>query len=80
MTQANVADFKSHLSEYLNKVQAGESVEICKRNIPVAIVMPVQPTRKNRTVLGCGKGSVTIHGDLTEPVMDSWNMHSGDLV
>jgi len=31
--------------------------------------------RKNKTKLNCGKGTVRIHGDLTEPAMDSnpWN-------
>lgn len=80
MTQANVADLKSHLSEYLSKVQSGESIEICKRNTPVAVLMPIAKATVNRTQLGCGKGSVTVHGDLTEPVLDGWDMHSEDLV
>ena len=79
MTKANIADFKSHLSVYMNKVESGETIEVCKRNVPVAIVQPVLQVKKNKTVLGCGKGSVTIHGDITEPVLDGWDMHAEDL-
>ena len=79
MTQANVADFKSHLSEYLSKVEAGETVEICKRNVPVAIVQPVAKAKKNQTALGCGEGTVTVNCDLTDTVLDGWDMHTRDL-
>lgn len=36
MKTANVAEFEKHRSAYLELVEAGESVEICRRNIPVA--------------------------------------------
>ncbi len=51
MIQANIADFKNHLSEYLQKVESGEIVEICKRNIPVAKVSLCLLNERNSTIL-----------------------------
>ena len=76
MKIANIADFKNHLSSYLAAVEAGEEVEIRKRNIPVARVVPVVNKHRNRTVLGCGRCTVVTIGDLTEPLIPeiAWEM------
>ena len=74
MEQTNIADLKSKLSDYLAKVQKGQSLEVCRRNIPIAKIVPIEEPTTNKTVLGCGVGTVTIHGDLTEPTSD------GDMV
>lgn len=82
MKTANIAEFKSHLSEYIQCVEGGESVQICKRNVAVAVLTPArQHLVRNKTVLGCGKGSVQVMGDLTEPAIspESWNMMKGVL-
>lgn len=52
MRIANIAEFKNHLSSFLAAVEAGEEVEVRKRNIPVARVVPVYTRHKNRTVQG----------------------------
>ena len=80
MKVANIAEFKNSLSSYLAAVELGEEVEIRKRNIPIARVVPVQKQRKNETVLGCGRGSVKITGDLTEPLIpeSDWDMLQSD--
>ena len=77
MKDANIADLKNNLSKYLAYVEKGESVRICKRNIPIARLTPLEPeSRVNRTQLGCGLGTVTIHADITEPMIPegSWEM------
>ncbi len=76
MKIANIAEFKNKLSEYLSLVGQGEEIEVRKYNIPIAKVVPVRRGSKNKTKLGCGRGSVTIKGDLTEPFIpaDSWEM------
>lgn len=73
MKIANIAEFKNHLSSYLAAVEAGEEVEVRKRNVPVARVVPVVNRHRNRTVLGCGHGSIVIIGDLTEPQIPEGN-------
>ena len=76
MTTANVAEIKNRFSHYLDLVAHGESVQVCKRNVAVARIVPIATAKMNKTKLGCGKGTVTIKADLTEPAMDStdWNM------
>lgn len=76
MKVANIAEFKNHLSEYLAAVADGEEVEIRKRNAPLARVVPIRVPGPNRTVLGCGAGTVVVRADLTEPMIPSedWEM------
>ena len=76
MKVANIADFKNHLSRFLSMVENGEEIEVRKRNIPIARVIPIQQTKKNKTVLGCGRESVKIRCDLTGPLIppEDWNM------
>jgi len=77
MKIANVAEFKNNLSKFLALVEEGEVIEICKRNIPIAHLVPLgHKKKKNHTLLGCGRGSVKIHTDLTAPMIpeQSWDM------
>ena len=77
MKSANVAEIKDHLSHFLALVQHGETIQICKRNIPVARIVPNEPfPPANQTQLGCGRQTGRIKGDLTEPAIptDSWDM------
>ena len=77
MKMANIAEFKNNLSKYLAIIEQGEEVKICKRNIPIANVIPINTKRKkNHTKLGCGRDSVEIYTDLTEPMIpiDDWEM------
>jgi len=77
---ANVADFKKHLSAFLSMVEKGETVEICRRNIPIAQLVGIPRQPQNHTVLGCGEGSVVFHGSVTEPLIpvESWEMLDED--
>jgi prevent-host-death family protein len=69
MKVANIAELKNRLSEFLALVEQGEEIEIRKRNVPIARVVPIARKRVNRTQIGCGAGTVEIHGDLTEPLI-----------
>jgi prevent-host-death family protein len=77
MKIANIAEFKNHLSRFLSAVEAGEEVEVHKRNVPIARIIPIPRKHTNRTELGCGVGSAETKGDLTVPLIpeDNWEMH-----
>ena len=45
MNKTSVADIKARLSEYLERVEQGERVVICRHNKPVAELAPVESTR-----------------------------------
>jgi prevent-host-death family protein len=46
MKTVNLADAKTHLSELIDGVVGGETVEILRRGKPVARLVPVESTRK----------------------------------
>jgi antitoxin (DNA-binding transcriptional repressor) of toxin-antitoxin stability system len=78
MKTANIGELKNNLSKFISFVEQGEVIAICKRNIPIALIIPQSSkTSGNRTQLGCGLGTVKIKGDLTEPLIpeDNWDMH-----
>jgi prevent-host-death family protein len=75
----NVAEFKDRFSELLALVERGGEVIVCRRNVPLARVEPIRkhsPGKARGSVVGCLKGTVRIHGDLTEPCIPEadWEM------
>jgi prevent-host-death family protein len=76
MKIANIAELKNRLSEFLSFVEKGEEIEVRKRNVPIARVVPVAGNRPNKTRLGSGAGTVKIHDDLTKPLIPNadWDM------
>lgn len=80
MKTVNVAQLKDHLSQFLRLVEGGEALEICKRNVPFARLVPLPRTRRNKTQLGCDLKSVAVKADLTEPAMPDadWDMLRSD--
>lgn len=78
MQSVNIGELKNNLSKYLSRVEQGETVAVCKRNLPFALLVPyARKQPENRTRLGCGQGTVHVLGDLTEPLIPSetWEMH-----
>ena len=76
MASTNIAELRANLSRVLERVAGGEAVEVCRRNVPIARIVPLERRSPNRTELGCGAGTVVIKGDLTEPAWstDDWDM------
>lgn len=75
----NVADLKDHLSEYLEAVEHGAEITICRRNVPFAKITAM-PLRPNKTQLGFDRGRIKIRGDITGPAIpeSDWNALRGD--
>lgn len=59
MIRINVHEAKARLSEYLAAVEGGEKVTICRRNVPVAEIVAVSPTRLEPRPIGlaCDAGT-----------------------
>ncbi len=55
MISINTHEAKAKLSEYLAAVEAGETVQICRRNVPIAQLVPLpKPESEPRPVgLAC---------------------------
>ncbi len=76
MKTANIAEFKSSLSRFIAEVERGEEIEIRRRNLPIARVVPIPSSQRNETKLGAGRGTAKTLGDLTEPLIpeSDWQM------
>jgi prevent-host-death family protein len=76
MRIANIGELKNRISELLSAVEKGEEVEVRKRNVPIARIIPICKGRANTTKLGLGKGTGRVLGGLTEPLIPerSWEM------
>jgi len=76
--KANIGQVKEQLSAYVTRAEKkGKSVLICRRNRPVAELIPANRTPvRNRTRLGSAPGSVVVKCDLTEPALPvtDWDM------
>jgi prevent-host-death family protein len=73
MDSYNVAEAKTHLSDILEQVAAGEEVLLTKRGKPIARVVPIPRTA---SVLGAGVDDANINHDiLTE---DAWRKALSD--
>lgn len=67
----NLHEAKAHLSELLDRVEAGETVVICRRNKPVAELKPVPPsTLTEPRPIGLAKGVGHVLPSFFEPLDD----------
>jgi len=48
MRTANIGTLKNQLSAYLKFVRNGEEVIVCDRNVPIARILPLEPSRDYR--------------------------------
>ncbi len=61
MIKLNIHEAKTHLSKYLAKLEKGETILLCRRNIPIAEIRALpKPAVRPRRPLGLAKGTVKI--------------------
>jgi prevent-host-death family protein len=65
----NVHEAKTHFSQLLKRVEAGEEIVITRAGQPVARLVPMERPRRKR-VLGADAGKVTIADDFDGPLPD----------
>ena len=56
MIRVNIAEAKTRLSRYLEAVERGETVVVCRRNVPIAEIRPVAKPRKEPRPVGIDRG------------------------
>ena len=67
MKRVNLYDAKVHLSALVDRVLEGESVLICRPNVPAAELRPVPKARRTRRPIGLVAG-FTVPGSFFEPL------------
>lgn len=70
MIRANIHEIKAKLSKYVQMVESGQTVMVCKRNLPVARICPIESQEVRVPVLGSAKGAGRILPSFHEPMAE----------
>jgi len=68
MIRLNIHEAKTHLSRYLKKLAHGETLLLCKRNVPIAEIRPIPEVRKKKRPIGLAKGKLHIPSSFFKPL------------
>lgn len=68
MITTNVGEFKAHLSEYLKRVEAGETLVISRHNRPIAEIRPLATSSREPRPYGVDRGAFQVPDDFNEPL------------
>lgn len=70
MVRINIHEAKTHLSRWLKRVEAGETLILCRHNVPVAEIRPLPVQGRKLRPIGLAKGQFTIQGSFFDPLPD----------
>jgi antitoxin (DNA-binding transcriptional repressor) of toxin-antitoxin stability system len=70
MIRLNIHEAKTHLSEYLGRLEKGETIILCKRNVPIAEIRPIKPAARGKRPIGLAKGKLKIRKSFFNPLPD----------
>ena len=71
MIKLNLHEVKVRFSKCIEMVEAGETIVVCKRNIPVAEIRQVATNQKRTPVLGSAAGKSKISKSLSESMPEA---------
>lgn len=63
-------DAKTHLSRYVARLRDGDTIVLCRRNVPVAEIRPLASGRGEIATPGRWKGLITIPPEFFQPLPD----------
>jgi antitoxin (DNA-binding transcriptional repressor) of toxin-antitoxin stability system len=70
MIRINIYEARTHLSEYLKRLRAGETIVLCKRNTPVAEIRALPVRTGKKRPIGMAAGKVRLTKKFFEPLPD----------
>ena len=59
---------RTHLSKYIKRVESGETIVVCRRNIPVAEIRPLPRLPGRKRIGGFDKGKIRIPPSFFAPL------------
>ncbi len=68
MIMINIHQAKANLSKYLKRLEKGEVILICKRNVPIAELRPISRSTGRKRPIGFMKGEFSIPPSFFEPL------------
>ncbi len=69
MIQVNIHEAKTQFSKLIARIQQGDEIIIAKAGRPVARLVPIAESTKERTP-GSAKGKMKISSDFNDPLPD----------
>ena len=75
MVKVGIGELRDHVSRYVRRVAAGETIVIVNRDREVAVLSPWRGrARRGRRLVGCLKGTARTAGDILAPIdtPDQW--------
>ena len=69
MIRLNIHEAKTHLSRHLARLEEGEVIVLCRRNVPIAEIRGIGKRWTERPV-GLAKGEFVVPADFNEPLPD----------
>lgn len=70
MIRVNIAEAKAQLSRLLERMRRGERVFVCRRNVPVAELVPVAQAPSRERPIGRAKGQLHVPPSFFEALPD----------
>lgn len=67
MIKVNIAEAKAGLSGYLTRVAQGETIILCRRNVPIAEIRPIPPRPRKKRPVGIDRG-MSVPDSFFEPL------------
>ena len=60
MLKLNVNEAKTHLSRYLKRIEKGETIVLCRRNVPIAEIRPLPRAANRKRPVGLARGEFSV--------------------
>ncbi len=70
MIMINIHEAKTHLSRYLKELKTGQTIIICKHNVPIAEIRGLDQQPTTPRPIGQAKGEFVIPQTFDDPLPD----------
>ncbi len=67
-TTLNMHEAKTHLSKHVAKLKPGDRIILCRRNLPVAEILPISEPSSEPRPVGLGKGLAEVPDSFYDPL------------
>lgn len=68
MIRLNIHEAKTHLSRYLKRLEQGETILLCRRNVPIAEIRPLSAQRDQPRLIGLARGEFEVPPEFFDPL------------
>jgi antitoxin (DNA-binding transcriptional repressor) of toxin-antitoxin stability system len=69
-TTLNMHEAKTHLSRHVARLKPGDRIILCRRNLPVAEILPISEPSGEPRPMGLGEGLAEVPDSFYDPLPD----------